>query len=209
MKIKNIILLLLIPIIILLTNFSLLAFSEKYYEEQYIKNNVYEQIQKEELDQATKQLINYLKKGGELQGDYFNEKEKQHLKDVRQIIKYLILTLYFTAALAAIIGTISFRKNKRLFGKALFLGGLLTVALLTIMFFLLSNFESTFLQFHRIAFSNDLWILNPLTDKLIVMFPESFFYETTKIITTRSLITSVFVIIIGLIIWKQKIKQKV
>lgn len=63
MKIRNIVLIILIPIIILLANFSFLAFNERYYEKQYIKNGVYSQISKEQVDEATKQLISYLRDG--------------------------------------------------------------------------------------------------------------------------------------------------
>ena len=37
------------------------------------------------------------------------------------------------------------------------------------------NFNYTFTLFHEIFFRNDLWILDPRNDYLLIMFPERFF----------------------------------
>ncbi len=204
MKIKNIALILLIPIIILTTNFSLLAFNQNYYEKQYIKNNVYSQIPKEEIDQATKQLIDYLRNGREIQGDYFNEKEKQHLKDVREIIYALMLIMYAGIAVVTILVIINYAENKRMLGMSIMGGGLLTIALIILTFIMLQNFEFAFIKFHEILFTNDLWLMNPTTDKLIVMFPENFFYDITQDIVLRSLITAAITTVIGILFLTRK-----
>ena len=39
----------------------------------------------------------------------------------------------------------------------------------------LVNFDGFFVAFHRLAFSNELWLLNPRTDLLIRLMPETFF----------------------------------
>lgn len=208
MRIRNIILTLLIPIIILLANFAFLAFNEKYYERQYTKNAVYDQIPKEQVDGATEQLINYLRDGKELQGDYFNAKEKEHLKDVRNIINFLMITLSISIMVGAAIIVISFKKNKRLFGMSLIAGGLLTILLIVGLYFILTNFHYAFLKSHELTFNNELWLLDPATDKLIVMFPENFFYGITQNIVVRSLITAVATTAIGaLFLRKHKIQS--
>jgi integral membrane protein (TIGR01906 family) len=43
----------------------------------------------------------------------------------------------------------------------------------------LSGFDRTWDCFHEIAFRNDLWRLDPDTDRLIQMFPEPFWQEAT------------------------------
>ncbi|MFH1210729.1 MAG: TIGR01906 family membrane protein [archaeon] len=196
MKKRHIALIILTPIIILLLNFSILAFNEDYYKKQYQKNNVYAEIPEQEAQQATDELINYLKEGGEI--TYFNEKEKQHLQDVRRIIKILMTTLYIAILAATIILSITFIQNKKQLGIALIAGGLLTILVLILLAALLMNFQTSFIKFHELAFTNNLWILDPETDKLIVLFPESFFYQITKDIVTRSLITAMLTIAAGL-----------
>ncbi|MFH1331931.1 MAG: TIGR01906 family membrane protein [archaeon] len=197
MKIKNITLIILIPILILLGNFAFLAFNENYYKEQYIKNNVYTRIPKEEVDKATTELSDYLQFGKEMQSDYFNEKEKLHLKDVRQIIRILLIILYIAVMLSTIIIIISYAENKKLLGMSIIGGSLLTIALIILAFIILQNFEYAFIKFHEILFTNDLWLLNPRTDKLIVMFPENFFYDITQDIAFRSLLTAIATTAIG------------
>lgn len=206
MKIRNIVLIILIPIIILLANFSFLAFNERYYEKQYIKNGVYSQISKEQVDEATKQLISYLRDGKELQGDYFNEKEKQHLKDVRNLIKILLIIFGILIITGATIIVISLKENKRVLGKSLIIGGVLTILVIALLFLLLTNFEYAFIKFHEIIFNNNLWLLNPATDKLIIMFPENFFYDVTQNIVVRSLITAIVTTAIGFVLLIRKRK---
>ena len=44
------------------------------------------------------------------------------------------------------------------------------------------DFNSLFVLFHRIAFTNDLWLLNPQTDLLIRLMPIEFFISYAAII---------------------------
>ncbi|MBQ8074276.1 MAG: DUF1461 domain-containing protein, partial [Clostridia bacterium] len=39
------------------------------------------------------------------------------------------------------------------------------------------NFDGLFVTFHRLAFTNDLWLLNPRTDLLIRLMPEEMFVD--------------------------------
>ena len=43
-------------------------------------------------------------------------------------------------------------------------------------------FDSLFILFHEIAFTNDLWLLNPRTDMLIRLMPLEFFISYAAII---------------------------
>ncbi|MEM4245222.1 MAG: TIGR01906 family membrane protein [Candidatus Nanoarchaeia archaeon] len=198
MKARNVAIIMLIPIIILLSNFTLLAFNERYYEKQYEKNNLYSQIPKEQADEATKQLIEYLRDGKELQGDYFNQKEKQHLKDVRNIIRTLLIILGISIIAAPFLMIKQGIKNKKILAITIIAGGLLTILLIVIFFLALTNFESTFIRFHEVMFTNQLWLLDPATDKLIVMYPENFFYEITKNIAVRSLLVALATTFVGI-----------
>jgi integral membrane protein (TIGR01906 family) len=204
MKVKSIVLTLIIPLIILLTNFSLLAFNEHYYEKQYVKNGIYNKIPKEQVDEATTQLINYLEWGKELQGDYFNQKEKLHLQDVRNIVKTLMIALCISIVAAAILAILLFIKNRRMLGISLIAGGSLTILLIIIFFLLLTNFDYTFIKFHGILFTNNLWMLNPATDRLIVMFPENFFYDITQDIVVRSMFTALATTAMGFVLLPRK-----
>ncbi len=43
----------------------------------------------------------------------------------------------------------------------------------------LADFRQAFTQFHFIAFTNELWMLDPTKDYLIMLFPERFWYDAT------------------------------
>ena len=50
------------------------------------------------------------------------------------------------------------------------------------------DFGWLFTQFHFLSFTNDLWMLDPRKDYLIIMFPQRFFFEATLFIGTLTTI---------------------
>jgi integral membrane protein (TIGR01906 family) len=46
----------------------------------------------------------------------------------------------------------------------------------------LVGFEELWTRFHLLAFTNDLWKLDPDTDHLIQMFPEDFWLDATLLV---------------------------
>jgi len=46
--------------------------------------------------------------------------------------------------------------------------------LIFLILYLFVPFDKLFINFHLILFRNDLWLLNPETDRLIVLLPEDF-----------------------------------
>jgi integral membrane protein (TIGR01906 family) len=84
-------------------------------------------------------------------------------------------------------------------GALLVAGGIFTVVLLALAGLLsLIDFSSAFVRFHELAFSNDLWILDPRTDYLIMLYPEGFWLDATLRIAMRSAIEAVVVGVVGL-----------
>jgi len=78
--------------------------------------------------------------------------------------------------------------------KLILLSGLLSVFLvILISITFLVFFDYFFVLFHEISFSNDLWILNPKTDYLIMLFPENFFRDATYAIGLLSMIEFLFI----------------
>jgi len=43
----------------------------------------------------------------------------------------------------------------------------------------LLGFDQLFWQFHLISFANELWMLDPTKDYLIMLFPQGFWYDAT------------------------------
>ncbi len=74
-------------------------------------------------------------------------------------------------------------------------GGASTLVLLVALGVLaLSDFGDAFVQFHLLAFDNDLWILDPSRDYLIMLFPEGFWFDATlRIATLAALEAAAFI----------------
>ena len=47
-------------------------------------------------------------------------------------------------------------------------------------------FSALFSQFHFLSFSNDLWMLDPRTDRLIQLFPLGFFFDAALRIAVQT-----------------------
>jgi integral membrane protein (TIGR01906 family) len=70
----------------------------------------------------------------------------------------------------------------RVLARILLQASLFTLGLLTLFAVLaLVGFDELFLRFHLLAFTNDLWKLDPDTDHLIQMFPRDFWFDATML----------------------------
>ena len=67
---------------------------------------------------------------------------------------------------------------------------------------IMSDFTAFWTNFHRLFFSNDLWLLNPATDRMIQMFPEPFFFAMVSRIVLAFAI--VFLTLFGLSLYYLK-----
>ncbi len=79
------------------------------------------------------------------------------------------------------MGLFWWKGKKRRTVYKLILGGCLATLFLIFLIgaMALINFDWFFLWFHLVSFTNDLWILDPLRDNLIRMFPEGFFVDAS------------------------------
>ncbi len=112
----------------------------------------------------------------------FNQQEIVHLKDVKGLIwldyRVLLGTLIYALGYAAV--SLFWRKDWRQLASGLVGGSSLTLALMAALGLgALLNFDQLFLQFHLISFTNELWLLDPTKDYLIMLFPGGFWYDAT------------------------------
>ena len=61
----------------------------------------------------------------------------------------------------------------------------------------MAAFEQLFLLFHRLSFANDLWILNPYTDYLLILFPGPFWFDATMRVALTSVLGAVLLLSVG------------
>ena len=129
----------------------------------------------------------------------YSEKEISHMKDVKFLIKgvYVLAIISLTMIVMTIIWGTALKTNgvlsilvKLLASSAKYI--LITALILSVLSLL--AFQQLFLIFHQISFANDLWILDPSKDYLIIMFPQNFFLEATLFIGLLILIECLILI---------------
>ncbi len=193
-----------LPVTLVATNIRFAASEVRVYDYSVREYNAaaVSRIPESELLRANRELLSYFtaddpaplnivvtNTNGE-QDTLFNARETAHLADVRDLFRGLFtvqaLALALTLTLAVVlIATASLR----VLAQALLYGSSLTIALIGATGGLAYvGFDDTWRQFHFLAFTNDLWLLNPATDHLIQMFPRDFWFDVTILIGAVTLL---------------------
>jgi len=184
-----------VPFIITIS-FEMITFSDWIYEFNWERNNISYKtnLNEDQLNSVSDQIKDYFKddqekieislqQPGTTVFNLFNQREIDHMIDVKNLVKATLLfekiSLFFIFFTIVII---SYKNGfKQLFS---FLFNIVYKSLLIwssifiiILFGIIINFNATFILFHKIFFRNDLWILDPRSDYLLIMFPERFFLE--------------------------------
>ncbi|MBC7195535.1 MAG: TIGR01906 family membrane protein [Caldisericia bacterium] len=179
---RKLILTILIPINLILIFTLIIGFSKNYYlsEFQKIKPEIELKIDPKYVRYAAQVIPEYLmckRDSLEIPGfkNFFNEKEIMHMEDVKKLFKYAIYAIIFFSIIIFIL-----IKKRDL--PYIFLFSLIPILILIILIYF-SSFDLSFTYFHKIFFKNDLWLLDPTTDRLIVLLPIEFFIRAfTRII---------------------------
>lgn len=132
----------------------------------------------------------------------FNQRELAHMQDVRHLmdlVRLLQLLSGGTIALVTLVGLAFAREGLRELGRLGLLGaGATAVVLLLLGSLSLLDFSEVFLRFHMLSFSNDLWILDPGRDYLLMLFPEGFWFDATMRIAGLTAIEALAIGALGL-----------
>ena len=144
--------------------------------------------------------------------DDFNQMEKEHLLDVRNLIKFSKIALYvfigFFVLLLIMSGFILKINNYiiNFVGKVLVFGGFVTIILALSLFLLInSDFQAAFESFHRLFFEKGTYIFDPAKDIIVNLYPEELFMDLGIKISANVLTISAIAIILGaLLVFKSK-----
>lgn len=134
--------------------------------------------------------------------DFFNDKERAHMIDVRAL--FLLNARVLQGALVLIlvmflVGKKGF-KFQKLLADSMALSGVLTVLLIGILGILATqDFTAVFIKFHELFFSNELWLLDPATDRMIVLLEEQFFSDIALHIGIYAILLAIFGTAVGIV----------
>ena len=184
------------------------CFSNSFYKNEYTKLDTANEISmsQDDLDKTTDVLLGYLKdkyssldtqaKVEGISREVFNDREKAHMVDVKNLyqnvlvvrnvcfIVYLLSFIYICFSSNTKYIFSSYKKSLAIFG---FIIGF-------ILLFCLIDFDGFWTNFHHVFFpNNDLWLLDPRTDILIMMVPSQFFFDLCI-----SIIVSIIVFLLGI-----------
>jgi integral membrane protein (TIGR01906 family) len=187
-----------IPVLLLTTSLRIASNSSELYRYGFSKYNIIQVtgLSPEELNKVIAGLMTYFKSDEEninltvvkdgKSFSLFNEREVGHLKDVKGLFQLNFRLLLGTLIYAFLYAGLNYMlwQDKRRVAWGLIGGSVLTLALIIVLGLMIwVDFDWFFYQFHLISFANDLWLLNPATDYLIMLFPEGFWFDATLFCT--------------------------
>ncbi len=206
---------LLLPALLVTTNVRWMAGDVKLYERGFREYGAEEAtgVPLYELDRAAQEMVNYFENDvaelrivvseQEREAPLFNEQEIAHMEDVKTLMRAVFrlneISLAFVILYIGGVVLWSRERSLRRLAKESLAGIGVGFALLAgVGVFAVTGFDAFWTKFHEIAFQNDLWQLNPDTDRLIQMFPEEFWQEATYLLGIATLIEVVAVVLVSL-----------
>lgn len=186
----------LLIIAVLITSVQLAAYGDpqyKFYEKEYTKYTVTDALDMKMKDvmKVTDHMMAYLIGEEEKlsvvtnvdgkEQDFFNEQDRLHMADVKNLFLGGLRVRLVCLVGAAILIIVLIRRKaelSRLLARAYSAALGLFVAVIAFLGIAFSiDFTRCFTIFHKIFFTNDLWLFDPATDYMIRMLPEGFFSD--------------------------------
>lgn len=199
-----------VPLLLLSSNIRWVANDLQFYEEGFEKYDVSADtgFSEQELIDISKGLIRYFNTGLIDDTMYvFSDDEITHLCDVRGLIQLSYAVQWSTLGyIITYIAVGYIYKRRQLFpllDKLVLTGSISGIAGTAIVgIAALIDFDWLFTIFHRIFFTNDLWISSGYLPRI---YTEGFFFDTGAIVAITMILESVFIgMIAGLFILRRR-----
>ena len=188
-----------LPVTLVTTNVRFAADEGRLYEYGFDKYDVEARtgLPREEISRAGEELRRYFNNDEETihilveeegrEVSFFNARETAHLRDVKDLfqITFRVQELSIVYVFTYVVGVFIWARegSLRRLATQVLAGSLVVIAvILALGAVALLGFDRAFEEFHFIAFSNDLWRLDPRTDHLIQMFPEDFWFDASMLV---------------------------
>ena len=193
-----------VPLALIGTNTRILINSPFLYEYGFDKYEIAAKtgIERKDLLHASEQITEYFSNREELlelkvpvngiRRNIYSEREVLHMRDVKNLVvglyRFQEVSIAYIVIFSTLILVITRGKFVGKLARYFLMSGTLTLTIIVITGLLSAiSFESVFLMFHLISFSNDLWQLDPSRHYLIAMFPQNFFFDATVAIAIATI----------------------
>ena len=188
-----------LPLFLILFNTSYITNSEWLYDYGWWRNDIPNRtgLPADQLNRGADQIKEYFNNDEEfldLQVEYagadvslYKEREVLHMVDVKALMQSVFAIANWSGVVLLFllaVGLITLKEDvfplllRSLKWSAIGTGAFLVIFGGTAAI----DFGWMFTQFHFLSFANDLWLLDPYNDYLIIMFPQQFFFEATLFI---------------------------
>ena len=213
---KDVISAILLSVLVMLVSIKTVSVDKGFMFSELKKNDVYTEFDSHNISysslnaNATK-IMDYIALKNDvkdLNGTFLNEKEKLHMIDVRGIFEKINMLMWIFFPLTLVMFFLIYMKKIAQIYKAYILSFIFVLLYVAVLVVLALNFNSFFYNFHKIFFTNNLWLLNPKTDLLILMFPENYFRDSFVRILVYPVVISFFFFFSGLMLRKQEKNEK-
>ncbi len=176
-------------VVLVCLSFFTTVVTEGFLYKTSLKLGVDEKLQmtQEDMGKVVSSMVSYVKGNsdtlqvtvsisGETRG-FFNDRELQHIEEVRELIGQLRILVVVCGILAVAGGIFLIRKKWQVFlAKGYFLAlGLIAVVGATVGTMAIINVKKVIRGFHEMFFDNRLWLLNPAIDKIVWFFSEELY----------------------------------
>jgi len=199
-----------LPVALVTTNVRLLANAPAVYAWAFDRYDAEETtgLSREDLDATAAALRDYFNNDEDvfyhtvtkdgIEQPVFNARETLHLRDVKQLFVSVNRLQEVTSifVLAYVIAFFIWARDgnlRHLATHALLGLGLGLVALGSIGIIAAFGFDAAWDRFHEVLFTNDLWRLDPTTDRLIQMFPEPFWRDMVIVLGAMSALEALLI----------------
>jgi integral membrane protein (TIGR01906 family) len=147
--------------------------------------------------------MDYIRGQNQLEQNIFSLQAQIHLMEVKNLFSIVLVTNLFCVLVVLMTFSLLFLKKEiNLIKYALFYSSVLTLAvILTVSVFTYINFYFWFLMFHRILFSDNLWLFEP-NDILVKIFPAQFFSESLLLVSTNIVFCVIILLLTSKILTK-------
>lgn len=167
---------------------------EKWFLNEYTRLGTAKDIgmSNSDVTKALRQLVDYME-GREdsiqikvnVDGEkinMYNEREIAHMVDVRNLYQGVqttaIVSLILCAGMLALASVLMRRDALKALSRGYLIGvGVFIAVVAALGIWVMIDFTSFWTAFHHLFFTNDLWLLDPRTDRMILICPEQLFFD--------------------------------
>jgi integral membrane protein (TIGR01906 family) len=199
-----------VPFFLITSNIRWVANDLQLYQDGFEKYDVSQDtgFSDEELVNITKGLIDYFNSGAiDETMDIFSDNEIIHLRDVRGLVQLCYIIQWTALGYIIVFITVGFIYKRRqffhLFNIVVAAGSIASIlGIAVIGIAALVDFNWLFVTFHRLFFSNDLWISSGYLPRI---YTEGFFYDAAKILAIATVLEALLLgVITGFFILRRR-----